>query len=44
MLGGAPLRPITVSFYAVYLLLCLTPALLSWASQRRFHRLEKGGA
>lgn len=25
MLGGAPLRPITVSFYAVYLLLCLTP-------------------
>ena len=44
MLGGAPLRPITVSFYAVYLLLCLTPALLSWASQRRFRRLEKGGA
>ena len=44
MLRGAPLRPITVSFYAVYLLLCLTPALLSWASQRRFHRLEKGGA
>ena len=44
MLGGAPLRPITVSFYAVYLLLCLTPALLSWVSQRRFHRLEKGGA
>ena len=44
MLGGAPLRPITVSFYVVYLLLCLTPALLSWASQRRFRRLEKGGA
>lgn len=44
MLGGAPLRPITVSFYAVYLLLCLTPALLSWVSQRRFRRLEKGGA
>ena len=44
MLRGAPLRPITVSFYAVYLLLCLTPALLSLASQRRFHRLEKGDA
>ena len=41
MLGGAPLRPITVSFYAVYLLLCLTPALLSWASQRRFRRLRR---
>ena len=28
MLLGAPVRPITVSFQAVYLLLCLTPVLL----------------
>ena len=44
MLLGAPARPLTVSFFAVYLLLCLTPSGMSWAAQRRFHRLKKGGA
>ena len=43
MLLGAPARPLTVSFFAVYLLLCLTPSGMSWAAQRRFHRLKKGG-
>ena len=44
MLLGAPARPLTVSFFAVYLLLCLTPSGMSWAAQRRFRRLKKGGA
>lgn len=44
MLLGASARPLTVSFFAVYLLLCLTPSGMSWAAQRRFRRLKKGGA
>ena len=44
MLLGAPARPLTVSFFAVYLLLCLTPSGMWWAAQRRFRRLKKGGA
>ena len=44
MLLCAPARPLTASFFAVYLLLCLTPSGMSWAAQRRFHRLKKGGA
>lgn len=44
MLLGAPARPLTASFFTVYLLLCLTPSGMSWAAQRRFHRLKKGGA
>ena len=44
LLLGAPAQPLTVSFFAVYLLLCLTPSAMSWASQRRFRRCMKGGA
>ena len=44
MLLGAPAQPLTASFFAVYLLLCLTPTALSWDTQRRFRRLQKGGA
>ena len=40
---GAQPQAITVSFFAVYLLLCLTPAGLSLASGHRFRSLEKGG-
>ena len=43
LLLGAPAQPLTISFFAVYLLLCLTPAAMSWASRRRFRRM-KGGA
>ena len=43
LLLGAPAQPLTVSFFAVYLLLCLTPAGLSLAQRRRFRRLMKGG-
>ena len=43
LLLGAPAQPLTVSFFAVYLLLCLTPAGLSLAQRRRFCRLMKGG-
>ena len=44
LLLGAPAQPLTVSFFAVYLLLCLTPSAMSWASRRRFRRCMKGGA
>ena len=43
LLLGAPAQPLTVSFFAVYLLLCLTPAGLSLAQRRRLRRLMKGG-
>ena len=43
LLLGASAQPLTVSFFAVYLLLCLTPAGLSLAQRRRFRRLMKGG-
>ena len=43
MLMGAQLQAITVSFFAVYLLLCLTPVGLSLVSGHRFRSLEKGG-
>ena len=38
LLLGAPAQPLTVSFFAVYLLLCLTPSAMSWVSRRRFRR------
>lgn len=41
MLLGAPVRPITVSFQAVYLLLCLTPVLLDLAADRRWTNMTK---
>ena len=43
MLAGAQPQAITVSFFAVYLLLCLTPVGLSLASGHRFRSMEKGG-
>lgn len=43
MLYGPRPSAITVSFFAVYLLLCLTPVGLSLAAGRRFHSLMKGG-
>lgn len=43
MLMGAQPQAITVSFFAVYLLLCLTPVGLSLVSGHRFRSLEKGG-
>ena len=43
MLTGAQPQAITVSFFAVYLLLCLTPVGLSLASGHRFRSMEKGG-
>ena len=44
LLLGAPAQPLTISFFAVYLLLCLTPSAMSWVSRRRFRRCMKGGA
>lgn len=43
MLTGVQPQAITVSFFAVYLLLCLTPVGLSLASGHRFRSMEKGG-
>ena len=43
MLMGAQPQAITASFFAVYLLLCLTPVGLSLVSGHRFRSFEKGG-
>lgn len=43
MLMGAKPTAITVSFFLVYLLLCLTPTWLSLAAGRRFREAERGG-
>ena len=40
-LAGAPVTPMTVSFFVVYFLLCLTPAALDLAAARQWKRIEK---
>ena len=41
-LAGAPVTPMTVSFFVVYFLLCLTPAALDLAAARQWRQIEKG--
>ena len=40
-LAGAPVTPMTVSFFVVYFLLCLTPAALDLAAARQWRQIEK---
>ena len=40
-LAGAPVTPMTVSFFVVYFLLCLTPAALDLAAARQWKQIEK---
>ena len=40
-LAGAPVTPMTVSFFVVYFLLCLTPAALDLAATRQWRQIEK---
>ena len=40
-LAGAPVTPMTVSFFVVYFLLCLTPAVLDLAAARQWRQIEK---
>lgn len=40
-LAGAPVTPMTVSFFVVYFLLCLTPAALDLAATRQWKQIEK---
>ena len=42
MLAVGVISPLTVSFFAVYALLCLTPVLL-YAAEARAHTIRKGG-
>lgn len=42
MLAAGVISPLTVSFFAVYALLCLTPALL-YAAEARAYTIRKGG-
>ena len=42
MLAAGVISPLTVSFFAVYALLCLTPALL-YAAEVRAYTIRKGG-
>ena len=39
--AGAPVTPMTVSFFVVYFLLCLTPAALDLAAARQWRQIEK---
>lgn len=43
-LAGAPVTPMTVSFFVVYFLLCLTPAALDLAAARPVETNREGGA
>ena len=43
MVLTAPVTPLTVSFFAVYALLCLTPVLL-YAWEARAYTIRKGGS
>ncbi|MFQ9290403.1 MAG: energy-coupling factor transporter transmembrane component T, partial [Oscillospiraceae bacterium] len=40
-LAGAPVTPMTVSFFVVYFLLCLTPAALDLTAARQWRQIEK---
>ena len=40
-LARAPVTPMTVSFFVVYFLLCLTPAALDLAAARQWRQIEK---
>lgn len=43
-LAGAPVTPMTVSFFVVYFLLCLTPAALDLTAARQWRPNREGGA
>jgi len=39
-LKGAPITPLTVSFWIIYLALCLTPVILQWKEERTWNCLQ----